>query len=175
MERQSKMLEQLAREDGLTGLSNRRWLDIELNLEFERARRFDHPFSVAMIDLDNFKSVNDRFSHLVGDEVLRIAAKLLRTSCRDVDVVGRYGGEEFTLILIETTAAQGAKICAEILKQFREYPWTQVHPGLEKLTASVGVCDNNGKESPREMVATADELLYRAKKQGKDRVCNELA
>ena len=93
----------LAREDGLTGIANRRWLDITLTKEFERAERFHHPLSVAMIDLDDFKMVNDRFSHLIGDEVLRRTAQLLRDRCRSVDLAGRYGGEEFLLILVEDT------------------------------------------------------------------------
>ena len=171
LELQSKILEQLTREDGLTGLSNRRWLDIQLNQEFERARRFHHPFSIALLDVDNFKSVNDRFSHLVGDEVLRQAAGIFRNSCRMVDVIGRYGGEEFMIILVETTQKQALEVCHKILENFRNYPWRSVHPQLDTLTVSIGVSQNLQLTSPSEMIAAADVQLYRAKQQGKDRVC----
>ncbi len=168
---QAKMLEQLAREDGLTGLSNRRWLDIQLNYEFERARRFDHSFVIAMIDLDNFKSVNDTLSHLTGDEVLRQIAKILRSSCRGVDTVGRYGGEEFVLLLVETTLDQAQEICQKLIQNIRGHSWQALHPRLEKVTLSVGLADNNDIGSVVEMLSIADSQLYRAKRQGKDQVC----
>lgn len=98
----AEVLKQMAREDGLTGIANCRWLDFQFAQEFERAQRFEHPLTVALLDIDYFKNVNDRFSHQTGDAVLRTAARLLRDSCRSVDVLGRYGGEEFMLVLVET-------------------------------------------------------------------------
>jgi diguanylate cyclase (GGDEF)-like protein len=171
LEIQAEMLEQLAREDGLTGLNNRRWLDVQLNHEFERARRFSHPFSIAMLDVDDFKSVNDRFSHQVGDEVLRQIAKILRASCRMVDCIGRYGGEEFMIILVETTPQQAHEICTKILDQMRGFDWSQIHTGMGPITLSIGLGQNVNVQTPADMISTADKQLYRAKQQGKDQIC----
>ncbi len=170
LEIQAEMLEQLAREDGLTGLSNRRWLDIQANQEFERARRFSHPFSIAMLDVDDFKSVNDRFSHQVGDEVLKQIARILRTSCRVVDCVGRYGGEEFMIILVETTPQQAHEICLKITEQMRDFTWPSIHPEINRITLSIGMSHNANAQTPSEMIAIADQQLYRAKQQGKDQI-----
>lgn len=171
LEIQAEMLEQLAREDGLTGLNNRRWLDLQLNQEFERARRFKHPFSIAMLDVDDFKSINDRFSHQVGDEVLRQIAKILRTSCRMVDCIGRYGGEEFMIILVETTPGQAYEICSKIMEQMHEFDWSMIHKGMDPITLSIGLGQNTDAQTPADMVSVADKQLYRAKQQGKDRIC----
>jgi diguanylate cyclase (GGDEF)-like protein len=171
LEIQAQMLEQLAREDGLTGLNNRRWLDVQLNHEFERARRFEHPFSVAMLDVDDFKSVNDHFSHQVGDEVLRQIARILRTSCRMVDCIGRYGGEEFMIILVETTPQQAHEICAKIMDQMHGFDWPQIHKGMDPITLSIGLGQNTNAQTPAEMVSIADKQLYRAKQQGRDQIC----
>jgi diguanylate cyclase (GGDEF)-like protein len=171
LELQSRILEQLTREDGLTGLSNRRWLDIQINQEFERARRFNHPLSIAIMDIDNFKSVNDQYSHLVGDEVLRQVAKILRSSCRVVDCVGRYGGEEFLIILVETKIEQAEELCNKIINNVRTFTWQTIHPSLKKITLSIGVSQNLQLQTPAEMIAIADGQLYRAKQQGKDRIC----
>ncbi len=171
LEMQAKTLEQLAREDGLTGVANRRWLDVQFSQEFERARRFHHPLSIAMIDLDNFKAVNDTYSHLTGDEVLRRLAKLFRDNCRSVDLVGRYGGEEFTLILVETSLSQALAICQKMCREVEQYAWQSVHPNLQKISVSIGLASNQGKTSPEELLAAADKQLYCAKKRGKNQVC----
>jgi diguanylate cyclase (GGDEF)-like protein len=171
LEIQAEMLEQLAREDGLTGLNNRRWLDVQLNHEFERARRFRHPFSIAMLDVDNFKSVNDRFSHQVGDEVLRQIAKILRISCRIVDCIGRYGGEEFMIILVETTPRQAYEICSKIMDQMHIFDWSLIDKRLDSITLSIGLGQNTSVQTPADMVSIADKQLYRAKQQGKDQIC----
>lgn len=168
---QTQMLEQLAREDGLTGLSNRRWLDLQLNQEFERAKRFQHPFSIAMLDVDNFKSVNDHFSHQVGDEVLRQIARILRSSCRMVDCIGRYGGEEFMIILVEASPEQAHEICTKIMDHLRSFDWSSIHSGIDRITLSIGLGANTNAQTPSEMIATADQHLYRAKQQGKDQIC----
>jgi diguanylate cyclase (GGDEF)-like protein len=171
LEIQTEMLEQLAREDGLTGLNNRRWLDVQLNHEFERARRFSHPFSIAMLDVDNFKSVNDRFSHQAGDEVLRQIARILRATCRVVDCIGRYGGEEFMIILVETTPTQAYEICTKIMDQMHGFDWSRIHKEMTPITLSIGLGRNTGAQTPADMLAIADEQLYRAKQQGRDQIC----
>ena len=171
---QAEMLEQLAREDGLTGLANRRWLDVQLAQEFERARRFGHPLAVAILDIDHFKSVNDRFSHQAGDEVLRAFAALLRSHCRSVDTVGRFGGEEFLLILVETPRIPALALCERLRCEVEQKDWTFVHPDLLNLTISIGLSDNEGASTPQQIVAWADQKLYQAKHRGRNQVCASL-
>lgn len=108
---QAAELERQTREDPLTGVFNRRHLDTQLAAEWERALRFGRALAVAMVDIDHFKQVNDRFSHAVGDEVLRTVARVLRENTRGVDVVARYGGEEFCLILVETRTEDAVRLC----------------------------------------------------------------
>ncbi|MGC4043593.1 MAG: diguanylate cyclase [Armatimonas sp.] len=167
---QTEILKQLAREDGLTGIANRRWLDAQLGQEFDRARRFGHQLSVALIDLDHFKSINDRFSHQVGDDVLRTVARLLRDNCRSVDLIGRYGGEEFLIVLVETSAKKARPIAERIRERIANYPWTEIHPGLTGLTLSIGLCSDRKVQTAQELVAGADKQLYRAKAEGRNRV-----
>jgi len=167
---QAAMLEKLAHEDGLTGIANRRWLDILFLREFERARRFGHKLSVVMIDVDDFKQINDQFSHLVGDEVLRTIAKIIRDNSRSVDVVGRYGGEEFMLVLVETSLDQAREMCEKIRRKIASHPWDQTHPALQSLTISLGVASNQFTQDAEELVRLADSNLYQSKKLGKNRV-----
>jgi diguanylate cyclase (GGDEF)-like protein len=167
---QAEMLEKLAHEDGLTGIANRRWLDILFLREFERARRFGHQLSVAMIDIDDFKKVNDRLSHLVGDDVLRAIARLIRDNSRTVDVVGRYGGEEFMLVMVETNLEQARHTCEKIRRKVKSHQWEKTHPALKSVTISLGVASNQTIQNPEELVRLADSNLYQAKKRGKNQV-----
>lgn len=167
---QAQLLEQLAREDGLTGVANRRWLDLQLARECERASRFGHPLAVAMIDVDDFKAINDRHSHAVGDAVLRRLALLLRDSCRVSDQVGRYGGEEFMLVLPETTADNAMRVCEKLCRRVEAHDWRAVHGALARVTVSVGVAASHFGPAAGELAAAADAALYRAKQAGKNRV-----
>jgi diguanylate cyclase (GGDEF)-like protein len=173
LSKQAEQLTQLAREDGLTGLANRRWLDSELLKERERARRFGHPLAVAMMDIDHFKSINDRFSHSLGDQVLRTVARLLRESCRLSDVVGRYGGEEFALLLPETSLANAAVLCEKLRSRIERHDWALLHPELTRVTISIGLSADNplAPATVLDSMATADQQLYRAKREGRNRVC----
>ncbi len=121
---QAAELDRRTREDSLTGLHNRRHVDERLGVEFERSRRFGRDLAVCVADLDEFKQVNDRFSHAVGDEVLRRVAQTLREGCRGVDVVGRYGGEEFVLILVETPAERAAAVCDRLRDAVAGADWS---------------------------------------------------
>lgn len=168
---QTEMLQQLSREDGLTGVANRRWLDLQLASEFERARRFGHPLSLVMLDLDHFKSINDRFTHQVGDQVLRAVAALLRDGCRQSDLVGRYGGEEFVLLLVETPLERALQTCELLRQRLVEFAWERVHPELRRVSFSAGVVSNAQSADLVALLAAADERLYRAKAAGRDRVC----
>ncbi|HYW11996.1 MAG TPA: GGDEF domain-containing protein, partial [Longimicrobium sp.] len=137
LQEQAAELERQTREDPLTGAFNRRHLDAQLAAEWERARRFSRPLTVAMVDVDHFKDVNDRFSHAVGDEVLRTVARILRENTRGVDVVARYGGEEFCLILVEATADEAVQLCDRLRGLIADYDWASIRPGLA-LTVSMG-------------------------------------
>lgn len=167
---QTEMLHQLSREDGLTGVANRRWLDLQLAQEFERARRFAHPLSVAMLDLDHFKSINDRFTHLTGDKVLRAVATLLRDVCRRSDLVARYGGEEFMLLLVETPITQAASLCEKLRLRIEQYDWSTLHPELKDVTLSIGLESNARFNQLEPLLAAVDARLYEAKHQGRNRV-----
>lgn len=173
LQAQAELLQQLARVDGLTGVANRRWLDLQLLRETERARRFGHPLAVAMVDVDHFKAVNDGLSHAVGDAVLRQLAGLLRSGCRASDVVGRYGGEEFVLILVETTAAQALEACEKLRERVAAHPWGAVHAALPGLSVSIGVAgfEAGAAQAQDDLLARADQALYRAKHGGRNRVC----
>jgi diguanylate cyclase (GGDEF)-like protein len=168
---QAELLQQLAREDGLTGLANRRWLDLQLQRESERARRFEHPLALAMIDVDHFKAVNDDFSHAVGDEVLRVLARLLRDGCRGSDVVGRFGGEEFMILFVETSPARALEVCNKLRERVEAHDWRAVHPAFDRLTVSIGVAGFDAGLPQDGLVALADQHLYRAKHEGRNRVC----
>lgn len=168
---QTELLHQLSREDGLTGVANRRWLDLQLSQELERALRFGHPLSIAMLDLDHFKSINDRFTHLTGDKVLRRVAQLLRNTCRRSDLVARYGGEEFMLVLIETPLEKARLLCEKLRMHIASHDWRAVHPDLDEVTVSVGLATRRDKDEVEALSARADAQLYQAKHQGRNRVC----
>ena len=163
-------LERQTREDALTGLSNRRHLDAQLATEWERALRFGRALTVAMVDIDHFKQVNDRFGHAVGDDVLRAVARILRESTRAVDGVARYGGEEFCLVLVETAAADGARLCERLRSRVAAHDWDAVRPGLA-VTVSIGLAGlDDGAEGPDDLLCDADARLYEAKHGGRNRV-----
>ena len=164
-----KQLEQQAREDALTGLYNRRHFDAQLAREFTRTRRFGLKLSVMICDLDNFKRINDRFSHRIGDEVLRAVARLLRENVREVDTVARYGGEEFVGFFPETSAREAEIICERIWQAILNYPWQSVHEDLV-VTASVGLTDNVKVLDYEKMLSLADDKMYEAKRNGKNQV-----
>lgn len=162
-------LEKQAREDPLTGLANRRYFSERLAHELGRARRFGSSLSVALCDIDDFKGVNDTFSHGLGDEVLRAVAKLLDENSRAVDTVSRYGGEEFVMLLPETSAPAAAVACEKVRRAVETFPWSALHPGLV-VTLSVGVADDATVADFEALIALADAKLYEAKRNGKNQV-----
>ena len=170
LRRQAEELDRLAREDALTGLANRRELDARLALEWERARRFGRPLTVALADLDHFKEVNDRFSHATGDAVLREVARIFREVTRQIDVVGRYGGEELMLLLVETPPESAAAACEKLRAAVEAHDWASVDPAL-RVTVSIGLSGDLSAHSPQALLADADRRLYEAKRGGRNRVC----
>lgn len=165
-------LQRLSRTDFLTGVANRRHLEDMLSAEFARSRRNGVPFSVALGDIDLFKSVNDEHGHLVGDSVLVGVADAMRQTVRDTDCGGRFGGEEFLAILSNNDCA-GARIFAERWRELVEDIKIEVKNGeTASATISIGVaCWNPDLDSPEPIIRWADEALYRAKASGRNRVC----
>ncbi|KAF2956217.1 diguanylate cyclase [Marinitoga sp. 38H-ov] len=158
--------------DGLTNLYNKKVITEKLNdllISFKR-KKFD--LSIAMLDIDDFKQINDNFGHVVGDEVLKIFSNLLNSEMRENDFVGRYGGEEF-LVIMPGTNCQEAKVALErALKKVREYDWKKI--GIIKpITFSGGVCCEYKGKSLTEFIDNADTALYLAKKLGKNRIITE--
>ena len=181
LQEQKDTIEQQATTDGLTGLANHRQLWNRLRGEVARARRYGQPVTLLMLDLDDFKSVNDRFGHLFGDEVLRAVGEVLRAQVRNgVDVPARYGGEEFAVILPSTDSApaagarvpNGATRTAERIRA--ALAALRLHPDGETwmgITASIGVATLPAHATdPEDLVLKADTALYEAKQTGKDRV-----
>ncbi|HEY3578445.1 MAG TPA: diguanylate cyclase [Gaiellaceae bacterium] len=162
------MVERQALVDGLTGLSNRRAASDALHAEAARAERLETPLSVVLADIDAFKDVNDVHGHAVGDEVLRAFADVLRETLRDSDVAGRWGGEEF-LLLLPGADEEGA---AQLADRVRVGLASRSIPSVPDLrvTASFGVAEYAGETNTEQLVAAADGALYRAKRAGKDRV-----
>lgn len=159
-------LEIQSRSDGLTGLLNRRAFDQKLAEEWERARRYDQPLSLLMMDVDRFKAFNDSFGHLAGDETLQSVARALQDKARNTDAVARYGGEEFVAIL-PNTDSRGAQIMAE---RFRQVIETTAWPH-RAVTISIGVASlQTATANCDQLVDSADQALYRAKAHGRNRV-----
>ena len=159
-----------AREDGLTGLANRRAFDEQLAAEFTRAERLQHQLCLVLLDVDHFKKINDNWSHVVGDQVLKALAQVLVTFCREIDLAARWGGEEFALLLPETSLPQGVEVCERLRQAIAALDFSAIAPGLT-VTASFGVVVNTGLPHYDKLISRADRLLYQAKDQGRNQVC----
>ncbi|MBR1167527.1 GGDEF domain-containing protein [Bradyrhizobium liaoningense] len=160
-------IEELAQIDELTGLLNRRYIMNALNEEISRAQRTSEPCSVVIIDLDLFKSINDRFGHPVGDEVLRTFAVALSANIRSVDRLGRCGGEEFLLILPNTPRDQALSVVDRLRQIVHDLNWEAVGVGL-KVSMSAGIAQIAQSEAPEDILARSDAALYRAKDAGRN-------
>jgi diguanylate cyclase (GGDEF)-like protein len=158
--------------DALTRLHNRRSLDERLRTEFERHRRYGHPMSLLLLDIDHFKVINDTYGHQAGDAVLRELADVLRNAIRTTDFVARYGGEEFVIILPHTEEAQGHML-AERLRHCIEQCQVQHHGVQLSATVSIGVAGfrPGAFANVEELVREADRALYLAKANGRNLVC----
>lgn len=163
-------LEDLAIHDGLTGLENRRRFDFRLDDELQRLIRYNRPFSLLMLDIDHFKSINDNYGHLAGDAVLRKLAYTLKSMVRPIDYVFRYGGEEFSVIAVETDAT-GAFALAERIREAVAAMVFSISDGTDiRLTISIGVTTAwNRINNKEELIAQADQALYEAKEAGRNR------
>jgi diguanylate cyclase (GGDEF)-like protein len=166
-----QQLQAAARTDSKTGLLNASAWQREAEIEVSRAARSGTPVAALLVDVDYFKRVNDRYGHLVGDDVLRSLATELRQQVRDSDVVGRFGGEEFTVLLPRTDAPEALRI-AERLRRSAGNLAVETHDGAVKVTVSIGVAvlGQHGRDL-FELLAGADLALYRAKDKGRNQVC----
>jgi len=169
LQAQKSVLERQNSEDSLTGLYNRRFIDLQLSREFLRAQRYNRNLIVIMADLDHFKRINDDFGHQTGDQVLMVVAQILKESCREVDFIARYGGEEFLLLLPETPSNGAIFVCERIRKAVEGHDWDQLMNGL-KVTISQGIAYNTKVESHLVMLHHADAKLYEAKRAGRNTV-----
>lgn len=160
---------ELIYQDHLTGTLNRRGMDEAFKREFARSKRGQTAISVALIDIDHFKKVNDTFGHDVGDQALIHLAKVVQEILRPVDVVARYGGEEFVIILPETNLADGVSIMTRLQRDLTKRYFLHENEKL-LITFSAGVAQRQSDESAEAIIARADSALYRAKQAGRNRV-----
>jgi diguanylate cyclase (GGDEF)-like protein len=161
-------VKQLAYLDGLTGIFNRRFFELRIIEEIERSRRYGTGMAVIMADIDQFKRLNDEFGHLLGDEVLRQVSSLFHQQLRKIDVVCRYGGEEFGLVLTQTNAAHAISVAEKLRKMVEQWQFPGV-PQTVTISAGVAAFPDHGT-SRDELVRAADNGLYAAKQAGRNRV-----
>lgn len=163
--------EQLAMSDALTGVFNRRRFGDVLRHEWASARRYKHPLSLLLFDVDHFKAVNDDRGHAAGDETLKNVAGIISSSIREVDLCARYGGDEFVLLLPHTPGVN-ATVVAERVREKLARVRTTWAGAAAKVSLSVGVASNEDTalEKPDDLVEAADRALYEAKRAGRDRV-----
>lgn len=167
--KRARVLHSFMVHDGLTGLFNHTTIKEQLEYEFLRSKRSSTPLSFAMIDIDFFKKVNDTYGHSTGDRVIKSLARILKQRLRGTDAIGRYGGEEFAVILLDTEAVSAAKVINGIRDLFSKI----VHLNEDKefsVSFSCGVADNKNFTSAASMSEAADKALYEAKRKGRNQV-----
>lgn len=167
----NRRLELLSITDGLTKLHNHRYFQDELARAFEESERYERPLSLAMIDIDFFKKVNDTYGHAAGDDILKSVARLYRDSVRATDLVARYGGEEFAVMMPETNLDEAAQFAEKIRSMIESTPM-ETQAGALKVTVSLGLASvpHAKIHTPKELIVAADKALYRAKRNGRNQV-----
>ena len=160
------ILQGLSSRDSLTGLFNRFKLEEAFEYEQKQSNRYETDLSIIMIDIDDFKSVNDTYGHNIGDVFLKEIAEILKTSFRDVDTVGRWGGEEFLILLPKTNLEDSKQIAEKVRKEIELHKFTEIG----NKTASFGVATHSNNESLSSLLNRADKALYAAKENGRNRV-----
>jgi diguanylate cyclase (GGDEF)-like protein len=156
--------------DSVTGVFNRRYLQIRLDEELQRSRRHDIPIAFLLLDIDDFKALNDSYGHPVGDIVLRDIAEILRRSVRVFDVCARYGGEEFVIIMPGSAGAGAARIAERIRERIEAYRPADRRLSDLRVTASIGLTMSSAETTATQLLESADRALYAAKRAGKNRV-----
>jgi diguanylate cyclase (GGDEF)-like protein len=170
LQKANARLKEFSRKDGLTGLFNRGYWEHQLLQEFKRQQRAQLPTSLIMMDIDHFKGVNDTHGHTIGDDVIRMVAAVIRDTLRETDVAGRYGGEEFAVILPDTSG-EDAVTLAERLRVHIEEQVLTFEEVTVRVTISLGVASWNSEfDSHSEWIGLADQALYQSKDLGRNRV-----
>ncbi len=169
LEGMSRHLERLSLEDSLTGLANRRCLEQRLRPVLAALSASGAPMSIAYIDVDRFKSVNDRHSHHVGDLVLRTVASVLLQATREHDVVARLSGDEFAILFQRADEAESARVCRRISLAVAGFDWGGIAPGLA-VTVSIGTAAAHAGDSTESLLHRADSAMYAAKRDAQRRV-----
>ena len=161
--------ELLARTDELTGLRNRRYMDIQLKTLVEQSKHVAGRFGILLIDLDGFKPINDAHGHPCGDAVLRAVARVLGTTCRNSDILCRVGGDEFAIIMPGISSSRGRQVAEQIRQQIEALPSVEASSDI-KLSASLGGTLHAVAESPENLISRVDRYLYQAKRNGRNQV-----
>ncbi len=169
LQAQARELGRYVLADPLTGLGNRRQVERELPRLLSHSERSGEPLAVAVLDLDHFKQVNDRFGHAVGDAVLMATADLFRARVRGGDLIARMGGEEFLIVLAHATLEWAREACERLRLAIEGHDWAQIAPGLQ-VTISIGLCLAGAQRDGAQLLEQADLALYQAKKEGRNRV-----
>jgi diguanylate cyclase (GGDEF)-like protein len=170
MQSLNNQLEKMSRVDGLTGLCNRHFWEEQFVMEYKRDKRSKSPSALIMIDIDNFKKVNDTYGHPAGDEVIKALASVIKKATRETDIAGRYGGEEFAIILPDTPVANVEFVAERIRRLVEKY--TVVYDEINiKFTISLGIAGfKHSQKDSTQWLDAADKALYQAKNSGKNRV-----
>ena len=157
------VFKEMAQKDGLTGILSRQYLMSQFKSEFETAYRLDRTLSIAMMDIDKFKRINDLYGHDEGDRALKLVASVVKEVIRQHDLFGRYGGDEFVIIFPNSSAHMAEKIIERIAITLKSNPLRIGDISIE-LSMSVGICEKSTEKNPEEMISCADKLMYDIKK-----------
>jgi diguanylate cyclase (GGDEF)-like protein len=167
LDERDKMIKELKRltiEDSLTGLYNSRHFYDQLDKEIKRSERYLHPISLMFIDIDNFKGVNDTYGHMIGDKILSLIAKKIKVSLRSHDTAYRFAGDEFTIILPETTSSEAKFVADRILAKFAHESLVINEKEISEITLSIGIVEYQMNEGNQQFVHRADVTMYEAKR-----------
>lgn len=157
-----------SRIDGMTGLANRRDIMEKIDREATRSQRHGHPFTILLVNIDDFKRVNETHSYNAGDDVLVEIARVLRSCVRNEDICARWGGEEFLILLPETNTDNSLPVASKVLEAMSMTEFKANKPGIH-ITVSIGVCEHNPSQSVQECISRVHYALLQAKKEGKNR------
>lgn len=163
-----RSLDLASRIDGMTGLANRRDIMEKIDREATRSHRHQHPFTIMLINIDHFKKVNDTYGYNTGDDVLVEVSRVLRGCVRNEDVCGRWGGEEFLLLLPETNIAASLSVANKVLESTSMTEFKANKPGI-RLTVSIGICEHDLNQPVQECISKANQALNLAKQGGRNR------
>ncbi len=169
LQRERQSVHYLSTHDQLTGLYNHRHFKSKLKNEFKRSRRYGNALTLLMIDLDHFKKINDNYGHPTGDRVLKETGQLIRENCRSMDIAGRYGGEEFGLLLPQTDLDGASRTAKRLLNQLRTQDFRKDNNESFSVTCSIGLAEmSESMEDPEDLILYADRALYEAKEKGRN-------